>query len=287
MGNFEQQTGGCLPRIRSVAEALTKAERKVAEYILDNSSEVIHLSITELAEAAGSAEATIFRLCQKIGFKGYQRFKIALAGDLYTPAESVYKEVDPGDSLDIVTKKVFQSINEGLQDTLKIINESALEQAVTLISKARRIYAYGSGGSAVIANDIEHRFMRFGIPVRAYADAHMQISSAALLAPEDVVIAVSHTGSNRDLLDSVHMANDSGAKIIAITSHMKSPLSKIVHVSLIGTAKETEYRSEAMASRLVHLAIVDVLYVGVMLRQQDRIIDNMQKIRQAIAVRRV
>jgi len=287
MENFEQQIGGCLPRIRSITEALTKAERKVAEYILSNPEQVIHLSITELAESAGSAEATIFRLCKKIGFKGYQRFKIALAGDLYTPSESVYKEVDSGDSLNVVAKKVFQSINEGLQDTLKIIDESALEQAVHLISNARRIYAYGSGGSAVIANDIEHRFMRFGIPVRAYADAHMQISSAALLEPEDVIIAVSHTGSNRDLLDSVHMAKESGAKIIAITSHMKSPLSKIVHVSLIGTAKETEYRSEAMASRLVHLGIVDVLYVGVLFRQQERIIGNMQKIRQAIAVRRV
>ena len=85
----------------------------------------------------------------------------------------------------------------------------------------------------------------------------------------------------------VKMARESGAKIIVITSHMKSPLSKLADVSLYGTAKETEYRSEAMASRLVHLAIVDVLYVGVVLREQDRIGDNMEKIRQAIAVRRV
>ena len=287
MDNSEQRVGGCLPRIRSIATGLTKAEQKVAEYILAHPDKVIHLSITELAEAAGSAEATIFRLCQKLGFKGYQRFKIALAGDLYSPVESVCKEVDPGDSLNVVAGKVFQSINEGLQDTLKIINQTALEQAVDLLANARRIDAYGSGGSAIIANDIEHRFMRFGIPVRAYADSHMQISSAALLEPEDVVVAISHTGSNRDLLDSVKMAKESGAKVIGITSHMKSPLSKLADVSLYGTAKETEYRSEAMASRLVHLAIVDVLYVGVVLRQQDRIVGNMQKIRQAIALRRV
>lgn len=287
MDHLEQQVGGCLPRIRSISNVLTKAEEKVAEYILANPAKVIHFSITELAEISGSAEATIFRLCQKLGFKGYQRFKIALAGDLYTPVESVCKEVDPGDSLNIVAGKVFQSINESLQDTLKIINYEDLEQAVKLLAAAKRIDTYGSGGSAVIANDIEHRFMRFGIPVRAYADSHMQISSAALLEPGDVVIAVSHTGSNRDLLDSVKMAKESGAKVIGITSHMKSPLSKLVDISLCGTAKEMEYRSEAMASRLVHLAIVDVLYIGVMLSQQERIVDNMQKIRQAIALRRV
>ncbi len=287
MEGEEQRIGGCLPRIRSIVTGLTKAEQKVADYILANPGKVINLSITELAETTGGAEATIFRLCQKLGYKGYQRFKIALAGDLYTPAESVCKEVDPGDSLGTVAGKVFQSINEGLQDTLKILNQAALEQAVELLVAARRIDAYGCGGSAVIANDIEHRFMRFGVPVRAYADPHMQISSAALLEAEDVVIAISHTGSNRDLLDSVKMAKASGAKVIAITSHMKSPLSKLADISVYGTAKETEYRSEAMASRLVHLAIVDVLYVGVVLRMQERIGDNMEKIRQAIAVRRV
>ena len=278
--------GGCLPRLRSIKNSLTKAEEKVAEYILANPAEVIHMSITELAEVVGSAEATVFRLCQKAGYKGYQSFKIALAGDLYTPMQSVNKEVDPGDSPAVVAGKLFLNINESLQDTLKIIEEAALDKAIDVIANAKRIDAYGSGGSAVIAADIEHRFMRFGVPVRSYADPHMQIISAALLTPGDVVIIVSHTGANKDLLDSVTMAKKNGATIIAVTSYMKSPLSKLSDIILCGAAKETHYRSEAMASRLVHLAILDVLYVGVMLRQQDRVVTNMQKIREAIAMRR-
>ncbi|EAX46937.1 transcriptional regulator, RpiR family [Thermosinus carboxydivorans Nor1] len=287
MENQETHIGGCLPRIRSIYKALTKAEQKVADYILENAAKVVHLSITELAEVSGSAEATIFRLCQKVGYRGYQHFKIALAGDLYTPAELVYKDVNAGDSMGVIARKVFHDINEGLQDTLKIIDEAALDKAVAAITKARRIDAYGSAGSAVIAADIEYRFMRFGIPVRAYADPHMQIISAALMQPGDLAIAVSHTGANRDLLDSVAMAKQNGATVIAITSYMKSPLSKLADITLCGSAKETEYRSEAMAARLVHLAIVDALYVGVMLDRQDCIVENMEKIRKAIAIRRV
>lgn len=282
-----ENTNGCLPRIRSLLSSLTKAERKIAEYILSNPAEVIHMSITELAEAVGGAESTIFRLCQKAGFKGYQRFKIVLAGDLYTPLESVDQEVDPQDSLVAIAGKVFHSIDEALQDTLKLVDERALDQAVDKITRARRIDIYGSGGSAVVGADLAHRFLRFGIPVQAFADSHMQISSAALLQPGDLVIAVSHTGSNRDLLDSVTMAKESGADILVITSSMKSPLSVLADITLCGTARETKYRSEAMASRLVHLAIVDVLYIGVMLRQPERIVANIQKIREAIAVRRV
>ncbi len=287
MNQDNKPVSGCLPRIRSIFSTLTKAEQKVGEYILANPAEVIHLSITELAEAAGSAEATVFRLCQKLEFKGYQSFKIALAGELYSPLQSVYREIDPGDSVAEITDKLFHNIWEGLQDTTRIIDEHALAQAIDILATANRIDAYGSGGSAIIASDIEHRFMRFGIPVRAYADAHMQISSAALLGPRDVVVAISHTGSNRDLLDSVAKAKESGAKVIAITSYMKSPLSQIADISLHGMAKETEYRSESMACRLIHLAIVDVLYIGVMFRHQDKIVDNMQKIRQAIALRRL
>lgn len=287
MEKNENALSSCLPRIRSGFNDLTKTEQKTATYILDNPSEVIHMTITELAEAAKNAEATVFRLCKKLGFSGYQELKIALAGDLYTPLESVYKEVDPTDSTRTMISKIFLGINEGLQDTLKIIDEQAVEQAIVAISKARRIDVYASGGSAVIASDIEHRFMRFGIPVRAYSDPHLQIASATLLEPGDLVIGVSHTGANIDVLDAVKMAKGNGVTTIAITSYIRSPLSQLADIALHGMGREINYRSEAMASRLVHLAIVDVLYIGTLLGQQEKMIENMNKVRKAIAKRKI
>lgn len=287
MERIENPLSSCLPRIRSGFNDLTKTEQKTATYILDNPSDVIHMTITELAEAAQNAEATVFRLCKKLGFSGYQELKIALAGDVYTPLESVYKEVNPADSIGTMISKIFNDINEGLQDTLKIIDEDAVEKAIEAITATKRIAVYGSGGSAVIAADIEHRFMRFGISVRAYSDPHLQITSATLLQPGDVVIAVSHTGANRDVLDAVKAANSNHVTTIAITSYMRSPLSQLATIALHGMGREINYRSEAMASRLIHLAIVDVLYVGSLLRQQDKIIENMNKVRQAIAKRKM
>jgi RpiR family carbohydrate utilization transcriptional regulator len=287
MENNDKTIGGSLPRLRSVYNSLTKVEQKIADYILANPAEVIHKTITELAEASDSAEATIFRLCQKTGFRGFQHFKIALASDLYTPMESVYNEVAADDEPSVIAQKVFAGIAESLQDTLHLINSTSIERAVDALSAARRIDVYGSAGSAIVAADIEHRFLRFGIPIHAFADPHMQISSAALLEPGDIVIAVSHNGSNRDLLESVDMAKESGATVIAITSHMKSPLSGKADICLYGTAREVKYRSEAMAARLMHLAIADVLYVNLLLRHPDRTIANIQKIRKAIAVKRL
>jgi len=287
MERIENPLSSCLPRIRSGFSDLTKTEQKTATYILDNPSDVIHMTITELAEAAQNAEATVFRLCKKLGFSGYQEMKIALAGDVYTPLESVYKEVAPTDSTGTMISKIFNGINEGLQDTIKILDEGAVEKAIEAITKTKRIDVYGSGGSAVTASDIEHRFMRFGISVRAYADPHLQIASATLLEPGDLVIAVSHTGANRDILEAVKLANSNHVTTIAITSYIRSPLSQLATIALHGMGREINYRSEAMASRLIHMAIVDVLYVGSLMRQQDKMIDNMDKVRKAIAKRKM
>jgi RpiR family carbohydrate utilization transcriptional regulator len=288
MTTREPKPNACLALIHNMFQSLTKTERKLAEYIISNPSEVIHMTITELAEITGSAEATISRFCKnKLGFPGFQSLKIALASDLYEPFESIYNEVNSDDAIDEVASKVFQNITEALHDTLKIIHAESLANAITAILAARRIEVYGTGGSAPIAADVEHRFSRFGISVRAYADQDMQAISASLLHPGDVVIAISHTGSNQSVLESVKIAKENGATIIGITSHLRSPLSQISNIILNGMAKEINYRSEAMSSRLIHLAIIDVLYVGAMLRQPDRITQNMQKIRQSIAKRRI
>lgn len=283
----ESAKNSCLLRINNTFPSLSKAEQKIANYILANPSNVVHMTITELAEAVQTAEASVSRLCKKLQFSGFQSLKIALATDIYEPFESLCNEVETTDSIESIAGKVFQNISDGLQDTLKIINPTAISAAIEAILSAQRIDVYGSGGSAVVAADFEHRFMRFGIPVHAYSDPHMQVAAASLLRPADVAVVFSHTGSSQDILQAVKIAKDSGATVIGVTSHLRSPLSKLSTIILHGMTREVNYRPEAMASRLIHLAIVDVLYVGAMLKEPELIAENMQKIRHAIAQRRV
>ena len=201
--------------------------------------------------------------------------------------DSVVQEVKQGDSFDLIAAKLFTTISDSLQDTLKLLDFTALQQAVDVLSQARKIDVYGFAISAIIAYDIESRFIRFGKPIKAYSDIHMQITSASLLKPTDAVIAVSHTGSNIDILESVEIAKKNKATVIAITSYLHSPLSKKADIVLHGMGQEVKYRSEAMASRLVHLAIADLLYVGMLLKNPDEFLENMNKLRLSIAKRRL
>ena len=181
MENFQQTT--CLPLLRSSYNGLTKSEQKLADYILKNPADVMHMTMSELADATSSADATVFSFCHKLGFSGFQGLKQALAGDLFSPAESLSQEVNADDTPRDITRKVFQDMIDALQETQKMLDYKALEQAIDLVSKTERIDAYGYGGSGNIAQDIAHRFMRFGLDAHAYSDPHLQIASASLLKP--------------------------------------------------------------------------------------------------------
>lgn len=270
-----------LPTLRSAYPGLTKSEKAIALYISEHRDSIMEQSISTIAGATSSAEITVSRFCKKLGFQGLQSLKVALAAEVHSPAVA-YQSIQPEDSVRDIAGKMFQNIMDGLQDTLKILDFQAVEKAAKTMMAARRIAIYGFGNSATVCRDMETRFLRFGMVVQAYADSHMQVTSASLLSHRDLAIAISHTGASRDLLETVHVAQSRGAKILAITSYAQSPLAKTADIALIGMGREIHYQSEAVASRLVHMAIADLLYMAIAMHMPDKYWENIRRMRKAI-----
>lgn len=273
------------PMLRSAYGGMTKAEKRIADYIFTHPDDLVGITIAELAQKSQSSEITVSRFCKKLGFSGLQSLKIALAGARKDAGN--YLDIQPGDGYETVTAKVFQSLIDGLADTRRLLDPAACEAAVEALAGARRIAVYGFGNSATVCRDIETRLLRFGLVVQAYSDSHQQVTSASLLTKDDVVLAVSHTGATRDLLASVAIAKKNGATILALTSHAASELARAADIALVGMGREVRYCSEAAASRLIHMAIVDVLYTGLAMKMPERYQDNLEKMRAAIAEKRL
>ncbi|HEY8348067.1 MAG TPA: MurR/RpiR family transcriptional regulator [Symbiobacteriaceae bacterium] len=280
------EPGGCLHRLRSILDTLKHAERRAAEYILRQPHEIIHLSISELAERCGASETTIFRLCRRLGFSGYQGMKISLARDLVEPLALIHEEVIEGDSPWAVTQKVFQSTMRSLADTLKVLSPQELERAASVFVKARKVEFYGVGGSGIVALDAMHKFMRTGLLCAAYTDPHLQVMSASLLGPEDVAVGISHSGSSKDTVEALEVAKKAGATTVAITDKARSPIVKVADIVLCTASAETGFRTEAMASRVCQLAIIDSLFVAVGLARKEATLASVQRVREAIALKR-
>lgn len=277
----------CITSIRSHYPHLSNKEKMIADYILKNPQNIIHSSINQVADDLGVADSTVFRFCKRIGFKGYQAMKIALASEVVEPIKNIHEQISRDDDTKMITEKVFRSSVQALEDTLTVLDFEEVEKAVQMILSSSHIHLFGSGGSSVIAQDAYHKLIRTGLRVSVTMDAHMQLMSASQLREEDCAIFISHSGSTKDILDMFTIAKDRGAKTIAITGFSKSPLSEKADVQLCTLSRETEFRTEAMSSRIAQLIIIDALYVNVMMALGEEGQKAISQMRDALAIKRI
>lgn len=283
----EEKVQHCLPRIRSYYSQFSEKEKMIADFIIANPEKIIHSTISGVAEELNVADATVFRFCKRLGFKGYQAMKISLASDLVTPIKDIHETINEEDSEGVIAQKVFRSNIRTLEDSLSMLNEEMFTKAIRGMISARRIEFYGTGGSGFVAMDAHHKFLRTGMTTTAYNDSHMQLISASQLTDDDVIVFISHSGSNKDLLEVLDVAKKNRVTTIAITHFAKSPLSNGVDIPLFTVSQETEFRSEALASRISQLSIVDALYVNTMMKRKDLSKSSLQKMREAISIKKI
>jgi RpiR family transcriptional regulator, carbohydrate utilization regulator len=258
---------GMLAGLRAVVPSLTPQVRRAAAYVLGHPAQVLQQSLGEAAEAAGVGEATLVRLCQEAGCRGFQDLKLALARELVQPAAQPHEDVAPGDSVEAATRKVLGSEIAALQDTLSVLDWKAVTRAVDLLADARLIVCCGTRMSAPIAEDAYLRFVRIGLPCAFHHDARTQAILATLSGPGVVMLAVSHSGTTSQTLETVALAKASGAATIVVTGNPRSPIAGHADVVLCTAARETLFRTGPVASRIAAMAIVDALYVSVALRR--------------------
>ncbi|KHD84628.1 MurR/RpiR family transcriptional regulator [Bacillus ginsengihumi] len=277
----------CLRRIHAMYTQFSEKERKIADYITNYPNKVIHSTISQVAEDMFVADATVFRFCKRIGFNGFQAMKIALASEISTPVQDIFETIQETDSEKEIAEKVFKSNMNTLQDTMHTFNENSFHHAVHIILNARRIEFYGNGGSGIIALDAQHKFLRTGLQTVAYTDTHLQMMSASQLTPQDVAIIISYSGSNKDMLQLLEVVKESGAKSIGITNFAKSPLSQKVDVPLFTTSCESDFRSGAISARVAQLSLIDALYVNVMTKGKEKSEKILNKIGEALSLRKM
>lgn len=242
-------------RINTYYPSMTKSEQKVAQCVLEHPDNLIYLSVTELADFAGTGETTVMRFCRKIGFKGYQDFKLMLAQGLpkrQTPPESEEGEEDYASHL-------YASMVGVLQSSLGMLDRAQLEEAVKCIDHARHVQFFGVGSSSITALDAKNRFLRIGRRVEAIADSHIQSMMAVTMGEGDVAFGISVSGSTLDTNDMLMKAKQNGARIIAMTNYAKSPIASIADIVLLTAGKESPLEGGSVGAKISQLFIIDLI----------------------------
>lgn len=255
-------------QIRMRLPSLTPLEGKVAADILARKDITDAMPLREVATGSGVSEAMVVKVAKKLGFAGFREFRQGLVDYYSSDTAALHSEISETDTAGEIVQKVFRTAMQALEETFAILDLDAFERAASFLHRAGQRDFYGLGGSAQIARDVAHKFLRIGIRASVFDDAHMMMMSASLLGPDDVAIAFSHSGSTAAVLDAVELARRNGARTIAVTNYSDSPVARSVDVVLCSTAQNNPLLGENATARIAQLNLLDALFVAV--AQKDR-----------------
>ena len=273
-----------LGRIEQLFSDLTRAEQRVAGWVLDHPQQAARATLAEVAEACNTSQPTVIRFCRHIGLDGFREFTLRLAASLSQPASYVHRDVRPDDAIPDAVAKVLDAAIQTLVDTRQIVASMPLERAVSEIRASRQITFAGLGASGYVAQDASHKFFRLGIPCTAIVDAPSMLQFAAISRSQDVLLMVSAKGAWPDAVSAAQIAAKRGACVIALTDPA-SRLAKAATLVLGIDPLEDTGVFTPMSSRLAQLAVLDALHVALALALGDVASDNLRASKEVILER--
>lgn len=229
--------------------------------------DVLTMSIAEIAAQSDTSASAITRFVRKFGYEGLDTFRIAMAQSSNAIASNEIIEIDPivqkNDDLSTIIDKVAVMLSTTVSDTANFLDEKVIQEAISALKKARRIYLIGVGSSGVIAYDLAHKFNRAGFLALHSWDGHMVMENLAYLNEQDVVLSFSYSGETKEVLAALDIARERGAQSYIVTKNQSNEISKRVSGVIAIPTTEHLLRVGAIASFESSFQVATVLYLGV------------------------
>ncbi|MBR5617771.1 MAG: MurR/RpiR family transcriptional regulator [Oscillospiraceae bacterium] len=243
--------------------SFTVSEKKLADFMLSTQDTLAYLSISQLADGAGVAEATVSRFCRRLGFANYAAFKLTAANTSlrFKPANNPLSgQIEQTDSVSDICRKLYTAEIEAIGQTMDVLDETAIIRAADLLEKAPRVLCMGQGGSMLIAQEAAHLFSTVDNHFIPVIDSHLQAMAAAMMDPDDVILFFSYSGSTRAMMETLSLAKKQQGKVILVTRFPNSPGGAISDIVLQCGANENPLQSGSIAARIAQMYLLDVLF---------------------------
>ncbi|GAA0099775.1 MurR/RpiR family transcriptional regulator [Paraclostridium bifermentans] len=273
-----------LEYIKQNYEDFTDSEKLIADYLLSNNESIINLSAKEIGEITNTSAATLIRFSKKLGFESLNEMKLKLSmslRDIKEKADFEYinKKLETTD----IIYGIKKSIDKVMDKTVNLIQEEDLEKAIELLSKAKNIYIYSVGVSGLVGQDFYYKLSRINKRCIAHVDTHLQITASILMEPEDVAVAISYSGTTKEVIKCVENANKNNVPVISITkASISNKLEDLSDITLKVPYVEKSLREGAMSSRISQLAIIDMLFIGMAKENIEEIENKLVVTREAV-----
>jgi len=265
-----------IPIIKQILPQLSSSELKIAEYILSNPEEIVDIDISVLSTKAGSSNAAVTRLCQRVGLTGFKEMKVILAKEIYSGFLILNENINtitPNDAVTIpeLKESMLSAVRDSLISLDSIISSETIENAVDMILKSKYVLISGTGASGLVANDLSLKLMRIGIKTSFLYDDDAQVIQSCNLSKKDIAIVCSYSGETKTAISVAKKAKERGAKVISISKIGGNSLSKLSDINLGVPTCESLYRQGATLSRINQMVVVDILFSALLLKDKKAV----------------
>ena len=270
--------------IKTSYSQFTKAEKKVADFVISSPEKVLFMSITDVADECGVAEASVYRFCRTMKAKGYQEFKMNLSFCLSKRGAQSAPDQNVGavNGSSLLADKVLANHINALNATRQLVVPSQIEKVVEMIHDAEMVSFFGIGHSLLTAREANNKFLRITGKTSCIEDSHMQAMSAALMTEKDVMIILSYSGGTKATVYVAEIAKEAGAGIVAITRFRKSPLAVYADEILLCGADEAPLDGGSLGVKMSQLYVVDLLFQEYFHKYHDESEENLKKTSKAV-----
>lgn len=251
---------------------------------------VVQSPLSEIAKHLDVGEATLVRFCRTVGFKGFSDFKLELSIELATKESQDEMMLDTdilaSDNTFTIAQKLQASITSVVNETINLLDLKQLDSVVGEI-KSWRVFIFGAGSSGVTAEDAKNKLMRIGIPVDATGNNHFMYMQAALLKENDVAIGISHSGYSQETAHALKIAQQNGAKTVAITHSLRSPVTEYADYVLVNGNKQGKLQGDSIRTKIAQLFVLDLIYALLVQSEEEQAAKIKQKTLNVILEQRV
>lgn len=282
---------GVIERIEAMLPQLSKTMAKIGMLLLAEPTAPLEMSITDLAERAGTSPATVTRFCRLLGYPGYVQFRVSVAADAARTSDEerradIGRTLRPDDSAQDVLRNLLNAHERSLRATAALLDLDMCARVAARIAGCRHLDIYGTGGSAAMAAELRNRLYRIGVNAHAWGDVHAGLASASIQDEDTVAIGISNSGLTNETIDMLGSAKESGAFTVAITNRRTSPLGQLADATLIAAVPELYLHPADLSAKHSQLFVLDLLYLLVAQRNYDATLERIAASAAAVLGRR-
>ncbi len=243
---------------------LSKGQKRIAEFIINNYDKAAYMTACAMGSEVGVSESTVVRFANEMGFDGYPELQAQIRDTVRVRLTSVQRVNVANHRMgeDDVIDHVLNADAEKIKSTLEQIDRAAFAEAVDLILGARNIYILGMRSSAVLAEFMNYYFGLLFDNVRLIRPAGGSEIFEHLMKvhADDVFVSISFPRYTTTIVNATEYVSRTGAKVIAITDSLSSPI--VPHAAVTLTAK-SEMASFA-DSLVAPMSIINAMiaYIG-------------------------